>query len=82
MVGGRQHMLAGKGVAVQEIGFARHDQRMLARRADIVPAHMRNFRRRITWDESRHAAGNPAQAPMLAHLIAGVSEQLHTHANA
>src|SRR3954470_9824032 len=37
---GREHMLAFKGEAVQEIRLARLDQRVVAARNDIVPAHM------------------------------------------
>ena len=83
MVGGGKHIgciCRVKVVAMQEIGFALF-QHSVARRCDVIPAHMRNFDVGRGRNRS-HGATNPPESLRRAMLITRIGQQLHAHANA
>ena len=49
---------------------------------EIVPAHMRDFQRRIIGRDRDDFAGKPIQAFMLAVLVSGCDHHLHANADA
>ena len=82
MAGRRQHIVSVKGIAVQKVGLACRDQRVWGCWDDIVPAHMRNFDRRVGGFNQAHSAFDPAEPCVTAMFFACLGHQLHADANA
>ncbi len=81
VIGRRQHITAFKRIAVEEISFARFDQRMELYGCHIIPAHVRDFDARISRSHRPHPPFDPAKPQMDAVFLTRLSHQLHAHAN-